>query len=141
MTQKILYKQENKKIAMLSWAANLTATEAAKDLPDGTAYILVNDTSLPPSEDLIDFFDAIRVDFATAAITFEIEEARSITKERLRRERVIKFEENDIKLRDAMLDNNAEKTEEAIAERNRLRDITLLADSKNTLVELRNLHP
>jgi hypothetical protein len=141
MTQKILYRQENEKIAMMSWAANLTAADAAKDLPDGTAYILVNDTSLPTSEDLIDFFDAMRVDFATAAITFDIAEARSITKERLRRERVIKFEENDIKLRDAMLDNNAEKTAEAVAERNRLRDITLLADSKNTLVELRNLHP
>jgi hypothetical protein len=141
MTQKILYEQENGKIGLMSWAPHLTAEEAAKDLPENTQYILINDEALPPSEDLIDFFDAMRADFANSAITVDMQAARTITKDRLRRERQAKFEENDIALRDAMLENDAEKLAEAIVERNRLRDLPLLADSKNTLAELRNLHP
>jgi parvulin-like peptidyl-prolyl isomerase len=141
MTQKILYEQANGKIGLMSWAPHLTAEQAADELPPNTQYVLINDANLPSKEDLIDFFDAMRADLANSAITVNIEAARTITKDRLRRERQAKFEENDIALRDAMLENDAEKLAEAIVERNRLRDLPLLADSKNTLAELRNLHP
>lgn len=141
MTKKIIYKQQNNKLAVMSWAPHLTAAEAVNELPEGTQYIIVSDTAMPPAEDLADFFEAMRVDFNSGLITFDITDARTITKARLRKERLSKLEANDICLRDAMLENDAEKIAAAIVERNRLRDITLLVDAKNTLGELRNLHP
>ena len=70
-------------------------------------------------------------------ITVNLSKAREITKERLRNERKPLLEAQDIlymKAQEAGADTSA-----IVAEKNRLRDITKLADSATTLDELKNL--
>lgn len=140
----ILYKQENSKIAIMSIAPDVSVDRAKISIPTGTEYCVVDNTQLPSESDLSNFFDALSVDFKNTSgpvISIDIIEARNITKDRLRRERVPLFEANDILIRDAMIENNTEKLSLAIAERDRLRDITLITDTINTTTELKNLHP
>jgi len=70
-------------------------------------------------------------------ITVNLSKAREITKERLRDERKPLLEAQDVlymKAQEAGADTSA-----IVAEKNRLRDITKLADSATTLDELKNL--
>jgi len=70
-------------------------------------------------------------------ITVNLSKAREITKERLRNERKPLLEAQDIlymKAQEAGADTSA-----IVTEKNRLRDITKLADSATTLDELKNL--
>lgn len=140
----ILYKQENGKIAIMSLSLETSIEQAKTFIPTGAEYCVVDSTQLPSNSDLTNFFDALSVDFTNLSnpiIGIDIVEARAITKTRLRRERISLFEANDIIIRDAMIENNPEKLTAAIAERDRLRDITLLTDTVNTTAELKNLHP
>ena len=72
-------------------------------------------------------------------ITINFEKAREITKERLRRERKPLLEEQDILFMRAV--ENSQDKSEIVAEKQRLRDITQLADSATTLDELKELKP
>ncbi len=70
-------------------------------------------------------------------ITVNLSKAKDITKERLRDERKPLLEAQDIlymRAQEAGADTSA-----IVAEKNRLRDITKLADSATTLDELKNL--
>ena len=70
-------------------------------------------------------------------ITVNLSKAREITKERLRNERKPLLEAQDVlymKAQEAGADTSA-----IVTEKNRLRDITKLADSATTLDELKNL--
>jgi hypothetical protein len=70
-------------------------------------------------------------------ITVNLSKAREITKERLRDERKPLLEAQDIlymRAQEAGADTSA-----IVTEKNRLRDITKLADSATTLDELKNL--
>ncbi len=70
-------------------------------------------------------------------ITVNLSKAKEITKERLRDERKPLLEAQDVlymKAQEAGADTSA-----IVAEKNRLRDITKLADSATTLDELKNL--
>ena len=144
MSQKIIYRQENNKVAIISWTSELTLEDAIKNVPLGRPFLVINSEDLPPREYLKEFFDAIRADFGNPAnpnIRVDFEEAKEITRARLRKERVQRFQANDILLRDAVIENDSEKLAQGIAERDRLRNITLLVDTVTTLDELRNLHP
>mgnify|MGYP003137267517 CR=1 FL=1 len=70
-------------------------------------------------------------------ITINIDKAKNITKERLRIERKLLLEAEDIKFMQA-LETGAD-TNAIIAEKQRLRDITKLVDSCTTTDELKSL--
>ena len=70
-------------------------------------------------------------------IIVNFEKAREITKERLRRDRKPLLEEQDILFMRAV-ETSADKSD-IVTEKQRLRDITLLADSAVTLDELKAL--
>ena len=71
------------------------------------------------------------------AIIIDINKAKEITKDRLRVERKPLLEAQDVLFQRA-LESNAD-TSAIVAEKQRLRDITKLVDTKNTLEELKLL--
>jgi hypothetical protein len=70
-------------------------------------------------------------------ITINIDKAKDITKDRLRTERAPLLEAQDVAFQRA-LETGAD-TSPIVAEKQRLRDITSLADQANTLEELKLL--
>ena len=70
-------------------------------------------------------------------ITINLEKAKELTKARLRQERTPLLQAQDVAFQRA-LEEGADTTA-IVAEKQRLRDITTLADSANTLEELRSL--
>lgn len=71
------------------------------------------------------------------AIIIDINKAKEITKDRLRQERKPLLEAQDVAFQRA-LETGAD-TSAIVAEKQRLRDITKLVDTKNTLEELKLL--
>jgi len=71
------------------------------------------------------------------AIIIDIDKAKDITKNRLRAERKPLLEAQDVAFQRA-LESNAD-TSDIIAEKQRLRDITTLVDTANTVEELKTL--
>jgi hypothetical protein len=71
------------------------------------------------------------------AITVNLNKAKDITKDRLRAERAPLLEALDVQFQRA-LETNAD-TAEIVAEKQRLRDITKLADAATTTDELKQL--
>lgn len=70
-------------------------------------------------------------------ITINIEKAKSITKDRLRAERTPLLQAQDVAFQRAQ--EEGADTSAIVAEKQRLRDVTTLADSATTLEELRSL--
>jgi hypothetical protein len=70
-------------------------------------------------------------------ITINFDKAKAITKDRLRTERTALLEAQDVLFQRA-LENNAD-TATIVAEKQRLRDITRLADGATTLDELKGI--
>ena len=70
-------------------------------------------------------------------ITINLDKAKNITKERLRIERIILFEAQDIKFMQAQ--ETGADTTAIIKEKQRLRDITKLVESCTTTDELKAL--
>jgi hypothetical protein len=142
MSNKILYLQENGTIAIINPAKDFSIEDAILQVPQGASYRIVSNNQLPFDEDMVDFADALSVNFDNTLdpnIHFDIEKAREITKTRLRTERIEYFEQNDILLRDAIIENNSENLNIAIIERNRLRDITMTVNTVDTIDQLRRL--
>jgi hypothetical protein len=139
----ILFEQEDGNIGIIHPAEGKTFEDLKQEIPEGARFKISAVELLPNDLDLKEFADAMRVDFDKDSdyISFDIEAAREITKDRLRRERKSFFEANDIQLRDAILDEDHEKKQLAIVERNRLRDLPSVVYSANTLDRLRSLHP
>jgi len=70
-------------------------------------------------------------------ITINFDKAKAITKERLRAERTPLLQEQDVAFQRA-LESGAD-TAAIVAEKQRLRDITALADAATTLDELKQI--
>jgi hypothetical protein len=70
-------------------------------------------------------------------ITINLNKAKEITKERLRLERTPLLQAQDIAFQRAL--ESGEDTTEIVAEKQRLRDITKLADEAETLEELKGI--
>lgn len=70
-------------------------------------------------------------------ITINIEKAKEITKERLREEREPLLNALDVQYMRAL--ENGTSTEEILVEKNRLRDITNLADMAETVNDLKSI--
>jgi hypothetical protein len=137
----ILYQQENGNIAIIHPSADCSLEDLKKEIPPGAKFRVSTANLLPDSKDLSDFADALRVNFDKESdyFYFDINTARELTKNRLRRERAGFFEKNDILLRDAIIENDSKKLSEAIAERDRLRNITNLTDQATTIEQLKQI--
>jgi hypothetical protein len=70
-------------------------------------------------------------------ITINLDKAKVITKERLRAERTPLLQAQDVAFQRAL--ESGEDTSAIVAEKQRLRDITGLADSATTLEELKGI--
>lgn len=104
-----------------------------KDVPKGKGARIVNYTDLPVAHN--DFYDAWEMDATSVKVNFA--KAQEITKKRLRMEREPLLAAQDVAFQRA-LESGADTTA-IVAEKNRLRDITKLADAAKTLDELRAL--
>jgi len=103
----------------------------AKDTPPQS--IIVDADSLPNAD--ADFFGAWEL--AGEAVTVNLDKAKALTKQRLRDERQPLLAALDVAFQRA-LETGADTTR-IVKEKNRLRDITQLADTAASLAELRAL--
>ena len=102
-----------------------------KDCPPDSYIVAAS--SLPENDN--DFFDAWEQ--TKGVVTVNIDKAREITKRRLRAEREPLLAAQDVAFQRAMETGGDLKA--IVAEKNRLRDVTTLADGCTTLAELRAL--
>lgn len=105
----------------------------SKDIPAGKQSYIVDMASLPEEDS--DFFDAWEQ--TKGVVTVNIAKAKELTKARLRREREPLLAAQDVLFQRAM--ESGADTTAIVAEKNRLRDITALADAETTLAGLRAL--
>lgn len=132
MTQVIIYKNEQGGVSVCTPTGELPIEEVqAKDTPAGS--IIVDNDSLPNEHS--NFFNAWELNGTN--VTVNLDKAKEITKDRLRAERKPLLEEQDVAFQRA-LESGAD-TSEIVAEKQRLRDITKLADKAKTLDELKQL--
>ena len=104
---------------------------AAKDVPDGKAYKIVEDSAVSTDRTFRDAWENYE------SITTSLPKAKEITKKRLRLERKPLLEEQDILFIRAQ--ETSADTTAIVTEKQRLRDITTSADSASTLDELKGL--
>lgn len=104
-----------------------------KDVPKGRGARIVQHSSLPWQNN--DFYDAWEMD--ATSVTVNLNKAKEITKTRLREERTPLLLAQDVLFQRAL--ENGTDTTAIIAEKQRLRDITLLVDEATTLEELRTI--
>jgi len=115
-----------------SWSGTMEEL-ADKDVPDGKPYKIVEDSVIPSDRtfrDAWENYEEINVNFS---------KAQTITKQRLREERKPLLEEQDVAFIRAQ--ESGSDTSGIVAEKQRLRDITTLADDATTLDELKALKP
>lgn len=145
MSQAIIFTNDNGGVSVCIPTGELSIEAVQeKDTPEGS--IIVNIVDLPNQYN--DFFDAWELtksnseffsisDFSSRYITINFEKAKEITKKRLRAEREPLLQAQDVAFQRA-LEEGADTTA-IVAEKQRLRDITNLADSESTLEGLRKL--
>jgi hypothetical protein len=104
-----------------------------KDVPKGRGARIISITELPNHYN--DFYDAWEMD--STSVTVNLTKAKELTKTRLRTEREPLLSAQDVLFQRALEDGS--DTTAIVAEKNRLRDVTDLADSCTTLEQLRAL--
>jgi hypothetical protein len=126
---KIIYPTETG-VAIIHPTGELSIEEcAAKDVPAGVAYKIVNDDEVPSDRT---WRNALKYD-----LTVDMPKAQGITKERLRAERAPLLTALDVQYQRAQEDGRDATI--IISEKQRLRDVTKLADTATTLDELKAL--
>lgn len=130
--QVIIFKNDNGGVSTCIPTGELSIEAVLeKDVPKGRGARIVDQFSLPNQHN--DFYDAWEMD--ETSVMVNLEKAKEITKNRLRAERTPLLAAQDVLFQRA-LESGAD-TSAIVAEKNRLRDITKLADSATTLDELR----
>jgi hypothetical protein len=104
-----------------------------KDIPPGVESFIVDSSTLPGQDE--DFFNAWEQ--SNGKVTVNLTKAKNLTKERLRSEREPLLVAQDVAFQRAL--EEGKPTAAIVAEKNRLRDVTKLADNANSLEELRSL--
>ena len=128
MAQVIIFTNDNSGVSVCVPTGELPIEQVlAKDCPEGA--IIVDSDTLPNN----DFFNAWELNDTTVTVNFD--KAKDITKDRLRAERKPLLEAQDVAFQRA-LESGAD-TSAIVAEKQRLRDVTQLADSATTLDELK----
>lgn len=105
----------------------------AKDVPTGRGARIVDVTELPSEHN--EFYDAWEMTETT--VTVNLSKAKEIAKNRLRAERAPLLQAQDVAFQRAL--ESGSDTSEIVAEKQRLRDITKLADQATSLEELKSL--
>ena len=132
MTKVIIFSNDNGGVSTCIPTGELDIQAVlAKDCPAGA--LIVEASSLPNDDS--DFYNAWEL--ANGAVTVNLAKAKEITKTRLRDEREPLFAVQDVLFQRAQ-ETNAD-TSAIVAEKTRLRNITLLADPCTTTAELRAL--
>ena len=132
MAQVIIFTNDNGGVSVCVPTGELPIEQVlTKDCPEGA--IIVDANSLPNEHN--DFFNAWEL--ADGVVSVNFDKAKAITKDRLRAERKPLLEAQDVAFQRA-LENGAD-TSAIVAEKQRLRDVTQLADSATTLDELKAL--
>ena len=130
MAQVIIFTNNNNGVSVCVPTGELPIEQVlTKDCPEGA--IIVDANSLPNEHN--DFFNAWEL--ADGVVSVNFDKAKAITKDRLRAERKPLLEAQDVAFQRA-LESGAD-TSAIVAEKQRLRDITKLADSATTLDELK----
>ena len=134
MTQIIIHTNETGNVSVTTPTGEISIEEVlAKDCPAGA--IIVDSSELP--EEHNDFFNAWEL--VDGKVVVNLEKAKVITKDRLRAERTPLMLVQDVAYTRAT--ETGADTTAIIAEKNRLRDITKLADIAESLEELKALTP
>jgi len=132
MAQVIIFTNDNSGVSVCVPTGELPIEQVlAKDCPEGA--IIVDSSTLPYEHN--NFFNAWELNGTT--VTISLTKAKTITKDRLRAERTPLLQAQDVAFQRA-LENGAD-TSAIVAEKQRLRDVTQLADSATTLDELKAL--
>lgn len=132
MTQLIIFANSKGGVSVCVPTGELPIEDVkTKDTPEGS--LIVDSDSLPNEHN--DFFNAWEL--SNGVVTVNLEKAKVITKNRLRTERTPLLEAQDVAFQRA-LETGADTTA-IVAEKQRLRDITQLADEATTLDELKAL--
>ena len=132
MAQVIIFTNENGGVSVCFPTGELDINAVkAKDTP--STSIIVQESELPQADN--DFFNAWEL--ANGVVSVNLEKAKAITKERLRAERAPLLAAQDVAFQRA-LESGAD-TSAIVAEKQRLRDVTDLADGCTTTAELRAL--
>ena len=132
MTQVIIFTNDNGGVSVCIPTGELPIEQVqAKDTPTGS--IIVDSNLLPNQHN--DFFNAWEL--INGVVSVNIDKAKAITKDRLRMERAPLLVAQDVLYMRATEAN--QDTTAIVAEKQRLRDITVLADQATTLDELKLL--
>jgi hypothetical protein len=130
MSQAIIFTNENGNVSVCIPTGELPIEQVRiKDTPAGS--IIVNIVDLPNQDN--DFFDAWEL--KSGKVTVNLTKAKELTKARLRAERTPLLAAQDVAFQRAQ--EAGSDTTAIVAEKNRLRDITNLADAESTLEGLR----
>ena len=132
MAQVIIFTNENGGVSVCVPTGELDI-QAVKSKDTPSHSIIVQDYELPQADN--DFFDAWELD--DGEVTVNLTKAKTITKNRLRAERAPLLAAQDVLFQRAQ--ESGGDTTAIVAEKNRLRDITDLADACTTTAELRAL--
>ena len=133
MTQVIIFTNENGGVSVCIPTGELDINAVkAKDTP--STSIIVQDYELPQADN--DFFNAWEL--ANGVVTVNLAKAKEITKQRLRAERAPLLDAQDVLYMRAL--EAGQDTTAIVAEKQRLRDVTSLADACTTTAELRALN-
>ncbi|MGI9142222.1 MAG: hypothetical protein ACR2IJ_03425 [Fluviibacter sp.] len=132
MAQVIIFTNDNGGVSVCIPTGELDIQAVkAKDTPSHS--IIVQDYELPQADN--DFFNAWELN--AGAVTVNLDKAKELTKQRLRAEREPLLAAQDVLFQRA-LESSAD-TSAIVAEKQRLRDVTSLADGCTTTQELREL--
>jgi hypothetical protein len=132
MSQAIIFTNDNGGVSTCIPTGEISIDAVlTKDVPAGRGARIVNIVDLPNQYN--DFYDAWEMD--ATSVTVNLAKAKEITKKRLRAEREPLLAAQDVAFQRA-LESGADTTA-IVAEKQRLRDITTLADSATTLEGLR----
>ncbi len=134
MSHVIIFENDNGGVSVCTPTGELPIDKVLeKDVPANRNARIVPAADLPNQDN--DFFNAWEMNGAT--ITVNLDKAKAITKDRLRAERAPLLVAQDVLYMRAT--EASQDTTAIVAEKQRLRDITNLADSATTLGELRAL--
>ena len=134
MSHVIIFENDNGGVSVCTPTGELPIDKVLeKDVPANRNARIIPAADLPNQDN--DFFNAWEMNGAT--ITVNLDKAKAITKDRLRAERAPLLVAQDVLFQRA-LESSADTTA-IVAEKERLRNITSLADSATTLDELRAL--
>lgn len=135
MSKVIIFTNNNGGVSVCFPTGEIPIEQVKKEhIPVGVESFIIDKQTLP---DINYFFDAWEQ--LNGVISINFEKAKNITKNRLRIERAELLQQQDIAFQRAL--ENGQPTDQIVAEKQRLRDLPLLADSCTTLDELRSLKP